>query len=200
VEVRLRTRALSISAEGLRLEGERGEELLQGAPVFNCTYSALNELLERSGLDLIPLRHELTEMLLIEPPEELRHAAVTVMCGPFFSTMPFPALGLHSFSHVRYTPHVSWEERTRAVAHPTRIPRSNAVHMLKDAQRYLPLLSRARTVRSFFEVKTILPQCEGDDSRPILFKRSARLPHLISVMGGKIDNVYDLPRELSLAG
>ncbi len=198
VQVRLRTRALSVSPGGLRVEGEGGAEMLRGSPVFNCTYSALNELLERSGLDLITLRHELTEMLLIEPPQELRRAAVTVMCGPFFSTMPFPAAGLHSFSHVRYTPHVSWEERGHAVPPPAETPQSHAVHMLKDAQRYLPLLSRARVVRSFYEVKTILPQCEGDDSRPILFKRSERLPDLISVMGGKIDNVYDLPRELSL--
>ena len=47
-----------------------------------------------------------------------------------------------------------------------------------------------------FEVKTVLPQSEHDDSRPILFKRCGELPGLVSVMGGKIDNVYDLPREL----
>jgi hypothetical protein len=68
--------------------------------------------------------------------------------------------------------------------------------MLKDAQRYLPALSMARHVRSLFEVKTVLPQSEHDDSRPILFKRCGELPGLVSVMGGKIDNVYDLPREL----
>ena len=51
-------------------------------------------------------------------------------------------------------------------------------------------------VRSLFEVKTVLPQSEHDDSRPILFKPCAELSGLVSVMGGKIDNVYDLPREL----
>ncbi|HKB76708.1 MAG TPA: hypothetical protein VKC58_08965, partial [Myxococcales bacterium] len=73
---------------------------------------------------------------------------------------------------------------------------SRAAHMLKDAQRYLPAMSMARHLRSIFEVKTVLPQSEHDDSRPILFKPCAELPGLVSVMGGKIDNVYDLPREL----
>ena len=68
--------------------------------------------------------------------------------------------------------------------------------MLKDAQRYVPAMSMARHVRSLFEVKTVLPQSEHDDSRPILFKPCAELSGLVSVMGGKIDNVYDLPREL----
>ena len=57
-------------------------------------------------------------------------------------------------------------------------------------------MGMARYVRSFFEVKTTLPQSEHDDSRPILFRPCAELPGLVSVIGGKIDNVYDLPREL----
>ena len=44
-------------------------------------------------------------------------------------------------------------------------------------------------------IKTVLPQSEVDDSR-ILFKRNQKLPNLLSVLGGKIDNVYDLPGEL----
>ena len=57
-------------------------------------------------------------------------------------------------------------------------------------------MSMARHVRSLYEVKTVLPQSEHDDSRPILFKRCDELPGLVSVIGGKLDNVYDLPREL----
>ena len=68
--------------------------------------------------------------------------------------------------------------------------------MLKDAQRYVPAMAMGRYVRSFFEVKTILPQSEHDDSRPILVRPCVELPGLVSVIGGKIDNVYDLPREL----
>lgn len=199
IEVRLSTQALAVAANGaVRLSTE---ESVEAAQVFNCTYSSLNRLLDGSGLPRIPLRHELTELCLVEVPGLLRCAAVTVMCGPFFSLMPFPSRGLHSFSHVRYTPHFAWEERDGSGEAP-QLPAARATrfnHMQKDAQRYLPALRGLRLERSLFEVKTVLPQSEHNDSRPILFKRSPGLPALVSVMGGKIDNVYDLPRELETA-
>jgi hypothetical protein len=68
--------------------------------------------------------------------------------------------------------------------------------MQKDAQRYVPALARARHVDSLWEVKTVLPASEVDDSRPILFHRHPQLPELISVLGGKIDNVYDALKEV----
>jgi hypothetical protein len=45
-------------------------------------------------------------------------------------------------------------------------------------------------------VKTLLPQTEVDDGRPILFRRDPLLPALIHVMGGKIDNIFDVEDEL----
>jgi len=78
--------------------------------VLNCTYSGINQINKASNLQIVPLKHELTEMALIEMPEELTRSSFTVMDGPFFSIMPFPARGLHSLSHVRYTPHCYWQD------------------------------------------------------------------------------------------
>ena len=63
--------------------------------------------------------------------------------------------------------------------------------MQKDAARYLPVLAGCRYRDSLWEVKTVLPRSESDDSRPILFRPHHGLPGFHSVMGGKIDNVYD---------
>jgi len=80
--------------------------------VYLCGYSSINSLLLKSGLPVIPMNQEWTEMAVVEVPEALRHAAITVMCGPFFSLLPCPAKpGLHTLSHVRYTPHAAWSER-----------------------------------------------------------------------------------------
>lgn len=192
VNVRLGTAVTAVSP-GPRAILSTGETL---APreIYNCSYSRLNELQAEPS----PLRHELTELCIVEVPEALRRTAVTVMCGPFFSLMPFPALGAHSFSHVRYTPHCAWEEREGFVPPPAAPRASRFPHMWRDAARFLPLLSELRYVRSLWEVKTVLPQSDSDDSRPIFVRRSARIPQLVSIMGGKIDNVYDLPRELGL--
>ena len=78
--------------------------------VYNCTYSELNAILDRSGLTRLHLRHESTELALVRVPDDLANLGITVMCGPFFSVMPFPPLALHSLSHVSFTPHYSWSE------------------------------------------------------------------------------------------
>ena len=47
-------------------------------------------------------------------------------------------------------------------------------------------------VSSIFEVKTVMPRSERDDSRPILLRRCAEHPGLLSVLGAKIDSAYDV--------
>ena len=72
--------------------------------------------------------------------------------------------------------------------------------MKLDAQRYIPILGDVNYKESLWEVKTILPRSETDDSRPILFKANYGLPGLHCVMGWKIDNVYDVIQTISDLG
>jgi glycine/D-amino acid oxidase-like deaminating enzyme len=197
------------SAEGdrLRVTLSNGEEF-QARSVFNCTYAQINTVLHNSGLPLLPMKHEITEVALVEPPAELRELGITVMDGAFFSTMPFPAEGLHSLTHVRYTPHESWADIVDGYRNPyeyfaSQRMQTNALYMIRDAQRYVPAMGRARYVRSLYEVKTVLLQNELDDGRPILCREHYGLKNLNLVMGGKIDNIYDVLRyveQLSIVG
>jgi glycine/D-amino acid oxidase-like deaminating enzyme len=161
--------------------------------VINATYSRLNELLTHSGASAIPVKLELAEMALLEPPPELAGAAVTVMDGPFFSLMPYPSRGLHTLSHVRYTPHCSWQgtdvDADAVLAEPRE---SRFAHMVRDAARFVPALRASQYVESLWEIKALMPRSEQDDSRPILLRRSAEVPACISVLGAKIDSVYDV--------
>ncbi len=113
---------------------------------FNITYSNINTILDKAGLPRAPLKHELAEIALIDPPEDLFGVGVTVMDGPFFSCMPYPAEGLHSLTHVRYTPHESWTDGERLRPPYGRLdaarPESRVQHMIRDGQRYLPCLAR----------------------------------------------------------
>lgn len=204
VEVRVHTEALGVreSPSGglaLRARGaDRGEFEVRTQEVFHCAYSRTNDLLAASGLPTIPLKHELAELCLVEPPTELEDLGVTVMCGPFFSCMPFPARGLHSLSHVRYTPHGQWHDtpgeryRDPDGIPGVRNPVTNYERMWRDARRYLPALEGCTYVDSLFEVKTVLPLNEVDDGRPILLKRNHGLRGFTCIMGSKIDNVYDV--------
>jgi glycine/D-amino acid oxidase-like deaminating enzyme len=187
--------ALKIRVE-LSTQGEL--RTVEARRVFNCSYSQINRLLSNSNLPLIPLKHELAEMALIDPPEPLRKTSVTVLDGPYFSLMPFPSRKLHTLSHVRYTPHHCWVDENSRPYFDADNYRNNAGiasrsrHMILDAQRYLPVLGECRYVESLWEIKTVLPQSEMDDSRPILFKKSDEIPGLVSILGGKIDNIYDI--------
>lgn len=175
---------------------------IESAYVFNSTYSGLNRLNAASGLPLIPLKHELAEMALVELPPALDGLSVTMMCGPFFSFMPFPALGLTSFSHVRYTPHAHWHENGQAgVSNPYQVfnsikKNSAFTLMVADASRYIPALRDCTYRDSLWTVKTLLPLSEVDDGRPILFQRDTRIPKVVHVMGGKIDNIFDVEDEV----
>jgi glycine/D-amino acid oxidase-like deaminating enzyme len=164
--------------------------------VFNVTYAHINDILRMADLPSAKLKFELTEIALIQPPDELQGLAVTVMDGPFFSTMPYPAEDLYSLTHVRYTPHASWNSTQNGAA-PYDIARSYAAdsrarYMVQDSKRFLPCLRGAEVKKSIFDVKAILIKNEDDDGRPILFQRRPETSRVISILGGKIDNIYDL--------
>ncbi|TLP74711.1 FAD-dependent oxidoreductase [Pseudomonas nitroreducens] len=205
VQVCVDTRALAVTrsmGDGLEVQTEDAsgrQASTRCRYLFNCTYSGLNHL--KGGFPGVQagLKQEITEMALMRMPEELRDIGVTVMDGPFFSMMPFPARGLHTLSHVRYTPHMHWNdqpdidpyERLGEYHRQTRVDR-----MVRDVGRYVPSVLKATYEDSLFEIKTILVKNEGDDGRPIFFERYAELPGCYSVLGGKIDNIYDVLEKL----
>jgi glycine/D-amino acid oxidase-like deaminating enzyme len=199
----VRLERLASGSIRLSCDTPRGPEDAVAGMVFNCTYSGLNRVLRSSGLPTIPLKHELTELALIEVPEPLRDLGITVMCGPFFSTMPFPPRRLHTLSHVRYTPHLTWSDAGDTAGDPGEAlartpPRSNYPYMIRDAARFLPVLKESTYVDSLWEVKTVLPASEADDSRPILLRKHSGMPNLHCILGAKIDNIYDALDEVEL--
>jgi hypothetical protein len=204
VIVKLSTRATSISSTKKRLsvnilgDNDTTSEIISRY-VFNCAYSGLNQMGGDFPSISIPLKQEITELVLMDVPPKLKGLGITLMDGPFFSLMPFPPRGLHTLSHVRYTPHMQWNDscgvdpykKLDAYNQATRVDR-----MVRDTARYLPAILDAQHVDSLFEVKTVLVKNECDDGRPILFEKHVKLPGCYSILGGKIDNIYDVLEKL----
>lgn len=205
VQIRLKTRVTAISNGphgGLQVTAtpdRSDEDQYTSRYVFNCTYSGLNQFKGDYPGTQTKLKQEITEMALMHAPPVLAGLGITVMDGPFFSMMPFPARGLHTLSHVRYTPHLHWNDaqgidpyqKLSDYDQATRVDR-----MMRDVGRYLPSILNAKYIESLFEVKTILVKNEGDDGRPILFEKHLELLGCYSVLGGKIDNIYDVWEKL----
>lgn len=207
VEVYYSTRAVAISRSfvdkcltvGIQPTSGDGASTISCRYVFNCTYSGLNQFSGDFLGTQTGLKQEVTEMALMQAPDVLKEIGVTVMDGPFFSIMPFPARGLHTLSHVRYTPHFSWKDE-RGIDPYKKLDKYDQMtrvdRMVRDVGRYLPAILEAKYVDSLFEVKTVLIKNEGDDGRPILFEKHVELPGCYSVLGGKIDNIYDVLEKL----
>jgi glycine/D-amino acid oxidase-like deaminating enzyme len=206
VEIHYSTRALAISRSLVdkslivSTQSKPGNALsITCRYVFNCTYSGLNQFSGDFPGTKMGLKQEVTEMALMQVPNVLKEIGVTVMDGPFFSMIPFPARGLHTLSHVRYTPHFSWKDERGVDPYKkldeydraTRVDR-----MVRDVGRYLPAVLETKYVDSLFEVKTVLVKNEGNDGRPILFEKHTELSGCYSVLGGKIDNIYDVLEKL----
>lgn len=188
--------------DGIRVETSTGA--FDAPRVVSSVYSQINALHRSSDLPVVPLQLELTEMCLVKLPEQFRRTAFTVMDGPFFSIMPFPSRGLHTVSHVRYTPHVRWRD-TAAEPDPRAIPSLSKLRthqttfreMVADVRRYIPELAHMERVDSLYEVKAVLADQDHTDSRPILVRTEPTLPGYVCIMGGKIDNVNDVLHELA---
>jgi glycine/D-amino acid oxidase-like deaminating enzyme len=194
VDVRTGVAVSSIERAGAGAMVHAGDREVRADLVINATYSSLNDVLSVAGGTPVPMKRELTELSLVEPPAQLEGVGVTVMDGPFFSLMPYPARApYYTLSHVRYTPHYAWHDGRAYVAEPRP---SRFAHMVRDAARYLPAIRGARYVDSLWEVKALMPRSEQDDSRPILFRQCPEVPAMYSVLGAKIDSVYDVEEHL----
>lgn len=169
--------------------------------VFNCTYSGLNQF--GGDIDTVrsEVRHQIAEMALFEPSAQISNLGVTLMDGPFFSILPFPIDNLYSLSHVRFTPHFSWDDdeggnpydRLKQLQLQSRVER-----MLRDVRRFIPNVEIGNYVKSLYEIKTILKRNSVDNGRPILFHKHRDVNGCYTVLGGKIDNVFDVLERLDI--
>lgn len=201
VDLKLSTQVEQINNEddlfviSLRTGVDRSD--IQSKLVFNCTYSGINQIKGNIPRTNNRLKHEITEMLLVQPPEELKDKGFTLMDGPFFSMMPYPSKNLHTLSHVRYTPHTEISDTENPYVELENYDKESRMsRMIRDSARYIPEISHVSYVESIFEVKTVLLKNEIDDGRPILFEKNCK--GYYSVLGSKIDNIYDILERLDL--
>lgn len=166
--------------------------------VFCCAYDNINTLLRRSKLNPLPFKQEFTEICIVDTPAFMKNSGLTVMCGPFFSILPHPLSGKYSFSHVRFTPQAEYWDRIdiddydKLYASWEQNRHSNFLKIRADASKFIPALKDVQYDHSQWTVKTVLQASEQNDSRPIFIDWNAGIKNFNCVLGGKIDNVYDM--------
>lgn len=160
--------------------------------IFSCVYADANQLRMNSHLSTIPFKYQLAELPLIKPPPILQKRAITIMDGQFFTMLPYPTKDCHTVGHVRYTNHCSWTDPALVNQIRTQKKQSNFIYMKKDAARFMPQLADIENQESLYEIRTLLQNTQHDDGRPILFYEDKKIKNFFTVVGGKIDNIYDI--------
>lgn len=215
-------RALSEQSAKSAQETMRETRKLHAPLILNCTYAGINHLLQNSHLPPLPLKFEMTEMALVNVPKSLQNISVTIMDGAFFSLMPYPSKDCYTLSHVRYTPHFAWrdfplESKLKAYSlQDSNNPLTQATNpyimlqafkqkatsnfplMKADVRRYMPILESLEYLDSLYEIKALQIQNEIDDGRPIIFAKDYGLKGFCTIMGGKIDNIYEIAGLLAM--
>ena len=98
---------------------------------------------------------------------------------------------VEAFAAVREAAHRTLGQRPYDLLdHYTRDERF--LFMQRDAQRFLPAIAGLRLKHSLFEVKAVPNRHELDDGRPIMVRRHSSDPLCVSVLGAKLDSVFEL--------
>lgn len=203
IELHLGTQVEKLAAiPGDRVAVETSQGALEADRVISAVYSQINVLHRASGIPTLGLQHEVADMALVTLPEHLQGYGFTVLDGAYFSMMPFPSRRMHSLSHVRYTPRYRWHDRGADTDLDPDDVLSKVgkdplyVEMRSDVARYIPSASSMTLGGAITEVKTVLSRTEHDDSRPILYSPHHGIRNYTCIMGGKLDNIYDVLGEL----
>lgn len=186
------------------------DRVFEGKTIINTTYAGVNNVHALMGIDPLPIKYELCEIILCEVDESLKDVGITVMDGPFFSIMPFGKTGLHSLTSVTFTPHLTsydaqptfaCQQRSEGLCEPLSLyncnecpakPETAWPFMSQLARKYLKDEFGFRYKKSLFSMKPILKASEIDDSRPTVIRTVHEAPRMISALSGKINTVYDL--------
>jgi hypothetical protein len=163
--------------------------------VINATYSSVNNINKMFGFNGYDIKYELCELKLCKMKNGFSGIGLTVMDGPFFSLMPFSDGKIYSLSSVRFTPvDTSYKKPQNIEKYINKKLNDKKGETL--ATSYLKDDIDFEYQSSIFEVKPIMLTSEEDDSRPTLITVHSTRPFFISILSGKISNIYDLKDEL----
>lgn len=177
--------------------------------VINVSYASLNSVLKIFNLETLKMKFELAEMVLCYPSNSLKGYGITVMDGPFFSVMPFDSYGIYSLSAVRYTPHQSCLSELPDFKCQNNSktcnglfldncnlckarPKTAWMHMYQLSKKYLKKEFLPTFKESIFAIKALMQSSSTSDSRPVIIKENLKKPKFISVLGGKLNTIYEL--------
>jgi hypothetical protein len=193
--------------------GLKNGETVLADRVVNASYAGTNGIHQLFKLPKMDLNYELSEVSLF-PSKNLNGLGLTVMDGPFCSTMPYGNSGLHSLTSVLYTHHAiakgDFPEFDCQSGNQNCLPQqpddcnicsvkpSSSFEKMKQQlslyvkDEFLPVSGTSK-----FAIKVKLKSSQIDDGRPTQIGLLHENPPFYCIFAGKINAIYEIEKVLN---
>lgn len=169
------------------------EEVIEARNVFNCTYSGINEIHDRSEIPLIPSAHEKYALFKITLPEEIRNLSATVIYGAFASIVSNNEVGSHVLAHVKHSNCAAAINVASSMIEDEQEKLLDRYRATVEASaRFLPILQEGKYEGEFVEVKSVFGTDPTEGERRVqTFPDYGGVENYHVIFGGKMNSFYD---------
>ena len=195
-----------VSSKDLHLELANGERIYAQGVVI-AAYSGTNAIREALELKPLPIRFELSELIVGRVEQEIQNFGFTVMDGPFWSLMPFGKSNKVTLTNVGLTPIATTIgqpsfrcQKRRNDCRPIHLqdcnqcpvrPPSTVSHQIQHMSRHFKYSHLFEPLSSLYTVKAILQSANIDDARPTMIYHELDM-NVTTVLSGKVSTLFDL--------
>jgi len=172
--------------------------------VFLCTYRNNNRILKNLNLKNIKkLRYELVEKILVKLPKKYKKISCVVIDGKFLCIDPYVGTNYHLLSHVKFSKIVIQNKKDYDFYKNKSLLKNEVIKSLKiskfskiieSGKNYLPFLSKAKYIKSFYLIRTLNINSMIDDDRTNQVKRVDK--KIFTILSGKWNTAVSLSNEI----
>ena len=175
--------------------------------VIICAYANNNNILDKLGIKTLILkkkRYELVEKIVVEMPVRLKKMSVVILDGNFLNFDPYLGTKYHLLSAVKeskieilkkkFPNFESPEKKYLKFKFVKNIKNSNFKRFIKLGEKFIPLLSKAKYIKSASVVRCVdISKYNQDRNTSIRLYGNK----IISVFSGKWNNCVKVSKQIS---
>ena len=172
--------------------------------IIVCTYSSLNELLNKFPDSQHEYQFELCEKPVVKLPESFKNKSIVIMDGPFMCIDPLANTDLHLLCNVQHEIHQTnvgkFHEIQKEYEHlldngiiknPSH---TNYDKFIESTTEFFPEIKSAKYIGSMFTIRAVPPRAEDTDERPTLVTKINE--KVISIFSGKITTCVEAAKQV----
>lgn len=177
----------------------QGGQKLMAERVYNCAYSAINDLNNASGLKLLPVTHDLYNLIAIRLPLAYKDISAGVFYGPYASFVANNEVqnSTHVLAHANYSiSHRSNDATPSIIQLKDKIaPRELFDKIIRESKQILPILTHSQYCGSICEIKSVVSLDPSIGDRKVhIYKDYSGLKNYTVIFGGKMNAIYDVEK------